>query len=131
MKQSGRGKAMTFGLALGLISSGMLFTYHEAQAALAGNPYLLERLDMSLGLEEMSGSITTSIGGEIIHANGQTENTFFPISELEWPLDIMLARFDAGFTLSPFFRLNASVKKNLNEPDDHMIDQDWYSTSGQ
>lgn len=132
MKKSGTGKAITFGLALGLMSSGILFTHHEAQAQTAPgiNPYLLQRIDLSLGLEEMSGDITTAIGGGITHANGQTENTFFPISELEWPLDVLLARFDAAFTLTPYLRFNATIKTDLNEPDDYMIDQDWYSASG-
>jgi hypothetical protein len=130
MRKSGSGKVVTCGLALGLVSSGLLFTHHEAQAALGGDPYLLDRIDMSLGLEQMSGDITSSIGDEINYAEGPTENIGFTLSELEWPMDVLLARFDAAFMLSPYLRLNGTLKKGLNEPDDPLIDRDWLSSTG-
>ncbi|MCI5142734.1 MAG: hypothetical protein D3909_13625, partial [Candidatus Electrothrix sp. ATG1] len=103
MKKTAQKKAINtrrgLGLAAGLLSTGMLLT--QAQAAAHLDPYLASRIDLAFGLEEMSGEMTTSIGGEINHANGQNENTFFPISELEWPMDILLARFDGTLTLNP------------------------------
>lgn len=130
MRKSGSGKAVTCGLALGLVSSALLFTHHEAQATLGGDPYLLDRINISLGLEQMSGDITSSIGGEINYAEGPTEYIHFPLSELEWPMDVLLARFDAAFMLSPYLRLNGTLKKGLNEPDDPLIDRDWLTPTG-
>ncbi|RWX51529.1 Outer membrane protease, partial [Candidatus Electrothrix marina] len=127
MKQSARKKAIRkmrgLGLAAGLISTGMLVM--QAQAAAFADPYLASRMDLSFGLEEMTGDMTSSIGGEINHANGQNESKFFPISELEWPMDILLARFDASLTLNPMWRINGTLKTAVDDPDETMIDSDW------
>ncbi|MCI5207995.1 MAG: hypothetical protein D3910_04220, partial [Candidatus Electrothrix sp. ATG2] len=118
MKQSAQKKAIStirgLGLAAGLVSIGMLV--NQAQAAAYLDPYLASRIDLSFGLEEMTGEMTSSIGGEINHANGQNESTFFPISELEWPMDILLARFDASLTLNPMWRINGTLKTAVNDP---------------
>jgi len=128
MKQSARKKAIRkirgLGLAAGLISTGMLVT--QTQAAAFADPYLASRIDLSFGLEEMTGDMTSSIGGEINHANGQNESTFFPISELEWPMDILLARFEGSLALNPMWRINGILKTAVDDPDETMIDRDWF-----
>ncbi|MCI5132048.1 MAG: hypothetical protein D3904_11130, partial [Candidatus Electrothrix sp. EH2] len=105
MKQSVQRKAIgtirELGLAAGLISTGMLCT--QVQAAVSFDQYSGGLIDLSFGLEEMTGDMTSSIGGEINHADGQNESTFFPISELEWPMDILLARFDGTLHLNPMW----------------------------
>ena len=132
MKQSAQKKAISkirgLGLAAGLVSTGMLVA--QVQAAAYVDPYFSSRIDLSFGLEEMSGDMTSSIGGEINHANGQNERTFFPISELEWPMDILLARFDASLTLNPMWRINGILKTAVDDPDETMIDRDRFSPGG-
>jgi len=132
MKQAARKKAIRkikgLGLAAGLIGTGMLVT--QAQAAAFADPYLAGRIDLSFGLEEMTGDMTSSVGGEINYANGQSESTFFPISELEWPMDILLARFDASLTLNPMWRINGTLKTAVDDPDEMMIDRDWFYPYG-
>ena len=118
------------GLAAGLMCTGMLLPQAHAASL---DPYyqgIPVQLDFSFGLEGMSGDLTSSIGGEINHANGENETTFFPISELEWPMDIMLGRFDGSLTLNPFWRINGTVKTALDDPNDTMIDRDWFSPGG-
>jgi hypothetical protein len=78
----------------------------------------------------MEGDLTSSIGGGIISADGQAESTFFPISQLEWPLDILLARFDGSLTVNPLWRINGTLKTAVDGPDDAMIDRDWFSWGG-
>jgi hypothetical protein len=132
MKQSAQRKAINkirgLGLAVGLVSIGMLFT--QAQAAAYIDPYFASKIDLSFGLEAMSGNITSSIGGEVNHANGQNESTFFPISELEWPMDILLARFEGSLTLNPMWRINGILKTAADDPGETMIDRDWDSWGG-
>ncbi len=132
MTQSARGKKISIirglGLAASLITSSMLC--NQAQAALSTDPYRASMIDLSFGLESMEGDLTSSIGGKINHANGQSESTFFPISELEWPLDILLARFDGSLTVNPMWRINGTLKTAIDDPDEAMIDQDWFAPGG-
>ena len=128
MKQSAQRKVIRtirgLGLAAGLVSTGMLFT--QAQAAAYVDPYVTSMIDLSFGLEEMTGDMTSSIGGEINYANGQNGNRLFSISELEWPMDILLARFDGTLTLNPMWRINGVLKTAVDDPDETMIDRDWF-----
>ncbi len=132
MIQSARGKTVRtlrgLGLAAGLITVGVLCNQAQAVASIA--PYMASTLDLSFGLERMEGDLTSSIGGEINHANGQGENIFFPISELEWPLDLLLARFDGSLTVNPMWRINGTLKTAVDDPDEAMIDRDWFSSDG-
>ncbi|CAK8722308.1 Outer membrane protease [Candidatus Electrothrix laxa] len=132
MKKSAQKKVISkirgLGLAVGLTSTGMLFT--QAQAAAYLDPYFAGNIDLSFGLEAMSGDITSSIGGEINHADGQNESTFFPLSELEWPMDILLARFEGSLMLNPMWRINGTLKTAVDDPDETMIDRDWFSAGG-
>ncbi|WP_339135068.1 MAG: omptin family outer membrane protease [Candidatus Electrothrix sp. GW3-4] len=132
MKQAAKKKAIRkirgLGVAFGLMGTGMLF--NQAQAAAYVDPYITSMIDLSFGLEEVSGDMTSSIGGEINHANGQNENTFFPISELKWPMDILLARFDGSLTLNPMWRINGTLKTAVDDPDETMIDRDWFASGG-
>ena len=137
MKQAVKKKTTTqrkamFGLAGGLICTGMLCTQlcTQAGAAVSFDQYSTGIIDLSFGLEEMTGDMTSSIGGEINHADGRNEGIFFPISELEWPMDILLARFDASLTLNPLWRINGTLKTAVDDPDETMIDRDWFTPGG-
>jgi outer membrane protease len=86
--------------------------------------------DVSVGTELMAGNTTYSIGYPITVLGGETFNGYFPFSELEWPLDIWLARIDAGINIGSSWKINGTLEKNLSDPDSPMIDQDWF-TPGQ
>lgn len=133
MIQSVRGKTgqIIRGLALtaGLMSACILCS--QAQAATSLDPYMPSTFVFSFGVESMVGDLTSSIGGEINHADGKNENTFFPISELEWPLDLLLARFDASLRVNPMWRINGTLKTSIDDPEDAMIDRDWFSSGGE
>jgi outer membrane protease len=64
-------------------------------------------------------------GGPIVYPDGSLENAHFPFSQLEWPLDIRLARVDAGINIGSSWRINAIVKKNIKDPDNNMKNSDW------
>jgi len=122
--------AAVWGFSLGL-GAVLLCAPPQAQALSAGAPYLPSQLDLSLGLEAMSGDTHYEIGGNAVLADGTRTSELSPTSRLEWPLDVWLTRLDAGLTFSPSWRLNAAVKTNLGEPGDPIIDRDWLTVPGQ
>ena len=84
--------------------------------------------DVSIGTELMSGDTTYGIGGPVTYADGKPAGQglqHFPFSELEWPLNIWLARIDATMHVGSSWRINAKLKKNISDPHDHMLDSDW------
>ena len=125
MKQAEKCRRIVLGLTIGLLSSGTVLAADEVQNAPAGNPDKPSSFDLSLGTELMSGDTTYSIGFPVTLPNGNSINGYFPFSELEWPLDIWLARLDAGVNIGSSWRLNGVIKTNISDPDDNMIDQDW------
>lgn len=86
-------------------------------------------VDFSVGAERLSGDTTYEIGGKAVFNDG-TEYTYqSPLSKLEWPLDIWLARVDTTFKLGAPLRINGTVKKNMSDPEDPLKDSDygiWY-----
>ena len=85
--------------------------------------------EIAFGTEMMFGDTTYSIGYPVTVVGDGTYEGYFPFSELEWPLDIWLARIDAGINIGPSWRVNGTVKKNISDPDDSMIDKDWLTDS--
>lgn len=128
MRLSESGKAMLCAVLAGSALLGAVGG-HEARAAAGEGTSLPMQLDLALGLEAMSGESKYAIGGAAVRADGLRSNEMFPMSELEWPLDIWLARVDAGWTLSPLWRINGILKTSLSEPDNHIIDRDWLTDS--
>lgn len=127
MKHTGKGQAIVLGMTLGLISS-LAFTANEAHSAL-GNTVQPIQFDFAVGTEAMTGDTTYSIGGDINYADGDSESVHFPISELEWPMDIWLVRFDASVSINSNWKINGTLKTNISDPDDPMIDRDWLTIS--
>jgi outer membrane protease len=84
---------------------------------------------LSLGTEMMDGDTTYQIGFPVVDASGAAFAGYFPFSELEWPLDVWLARIDGRATINDQWRLNATIKKDLSTPDDNMLDSDWITES--
>lgn len=127
MKRSNSGNAVIFGLSFGVV--GLLCAPQQLQAASATQSYLPQQLDLALGLEAMTGDTKYSIGGNAVLANGTRTTELSPASTLEWPLDIWLAKIDAGWTFNPAWRVNGTVKTNLSDPNESIIDRDWLTSS--
>ncbi len=127
LAKSGR-TALRF--SLGLPVAAMLCAAPQAQAVSLGKSYLPSQLDLSLGMEAMSGDTQYEVGGSAVTADGSRINALSPTSRLEWPLDVWLTRVDAGLTFSPEWHVNVSLKTNLGEPDNSIIDRDWLTVPG-
>ncbi len=84
--------------------------------------------DIALGAELLTGDTTYSIGYPAGSIGGVVEEGYFPVSELEWPLDVTLGRINANVRLGSSIRLSGTLKKNLSDPGDNMIDKDWITS---
>jgi len=111
----------------------MLLTAGTAQAdSTVPSPAALDKpvqFTLAAGAERMEGDTTYKIGYPITSPSGVTFDGYFPFSELEWPLDIWLARIDGSMVIKKKIRVNATVKKDLSDPNDNMIDSDWITES--
>ncbi|MFH1078723.1 MAG: omptin family outer membrane protease [Pseudomonadota bacterium] len=88
-----------------------------------------EIFNIAIGTEIMSGNTTYKIGYPWTSPTGNRSDGYFPFSKLEWPLDIWLARIDAGLNIGDSWRINGVFKKNLSAPGDKMKDSDWLTPS--
>lgn len=120
---------MALGLIIGLLNTGTVSAADKEQSTPAGNQHKPIGFDISIGSELMSGDTTYSIGGPVTYADGFSEEGYFPWSELEWPLDVWLARLDADLTIGSSWRISGAVKTNISDPGDNMIDKDWTTSS--
>ncbi len=84
---------------------------------------------VSLGTELMAGDTTYQIGYPATSPSGVVYNGYFPFSELEWPLDIWLARLEGSVLINDQWRIKGTLKKDLSTPGDNMIDSDWVTAS--
>jgi Outer membrane protease len=85
--------------------------------------------NIAIGTERMSGNTTYQIGYPYTDPSGTQHAGYFPFSQLEWPLDIWLARIDTGLNIGDSWRINGVLKKNLSNPGDKMKDSDWITDS--
>jgi len=85
--------------------------------------------NVAIGAEKMSGNTTYQIGYPITYPDGSQASGYFPFSQLEWPLDVWLARIDANLNMGNSWRINGVLKKNFGEPGDTMKDSDWITAS--
>jgi len=132
MKQPGRGRSKTLIMVLTLciLCSSFVFTaYATPKDVTTKENAKPVSVEIALGTEMMSGNTTYSIGYPITVVGGGTYEGYFPFSELEWPLDIRLARIDAGINIGSSWRVNGTLKKNISDPGDPMIDKDWITDS--
>lgn len=89
----------------------------------AGGGRLLE-FEFSVGPGVSSGDVTYEIGRSVVQ-DGAVERVPFPISRLEWPIDVLTAEFDAGLRIDRRFELRARFAMSLTEDAGTMIDSDW------
>lgn len=110
------------GLGMMLVAAGTARANLTAPPPAADTPV---NFSFSFGAERMEGDTTYRIGYPVTLPSGVVLEGYFPISELEWPLDIWLARVEGSMVLYKKIRVNGMVKKDLSDPEDNMIDSDW------
>ena len=91
-----------------------------------GVPAYAERpeFDLTLGLGMLSGDTTYQIGGMLDTPSGGGE-IHFPLSELEFPLDVYMASIEGSIKFAEKWKVSANVKKNITSDAGQMKDSDW------
>jgi outer membrane protease len=82
------------------------------------------RFDVTVGLGKLGGHTTYQIGGTFSTPSG-TGEVHFPISELEFPLDVYMVSLGASVRFAEKLKLSVSVKKNITDDAGKMKDSDW------
>jgi outer membrane protease len=83
------------------------------------------QVEISVGTGYLAGETQYQIGGTVHLADGSTEKTHFPLSELKFPIDAYMIRgqLDLGFFEKWGLMLRAET--NLTEDTGKMEDSDW------
>ena len=84
----------------------------------------VEGVDLTVGLGQLFGDTTYQIGGRVDTPSGSYDY-HFPISELEFPLDVYMASLEGSIGFAERWKVCASVKKNITEDAGRMKDSDW------
>jgi len=87
--------------------------------------------DLALGAGIMRGDTTYQIGGRYNMAGGPTQQMHFPLSELEFPLDVAVFSARGSLKFLDLVELDASVKKSITRSSGKMKDSDWLATPDQ
>lgn len=86
------------------------------------------RADLAVGAGLMRGDTTYQIGGRYNMAGGPTQQMHFPLSELEFPLDVAVFSARGSLTFLELLELDACVKKSITRGSGKMKDSDWLAT---
>lgn len=126
MKNFNKKSILLAGLVFSLATMESLVAYGASGPATKTEN--IAKCTISIGTEILDGDTTYQIGYPIT-MDGVTYEGYFPFSELEWPLDVTMGRIDTSATFSGGIRINATLKKNITDPDDNMEDRDWLTES--
>lgn len=86
------------------------------------------RLQLTLGAEKWEGDTTYQIGGTVSTPSTAYE-MHFPISELEFPLDVYMISLSGSIEITKKLFLSAKAKKNITDDAGKMKDSDWITLS--
>ena len=76
------------------------------------------------GFGPMVGDVTYQIGGHIV-VDGRSDNVHFPVSELKWPVNVIMVSVGGSLKLDNRIEVNGQLSKNLTTGADNMQDSDW------
>jgi outer membrane protease len=90
-------------------------------------------VDLDVGLEGWGGDLTYRIGGMIVFPDGSTEYTHFPLSELEFPLEVLLLSGQASAEIEGLWRASIRGAVSLDSDAGTVYNSDWgvWSQSGE
>ncbi len=137
MGQAGNKRAGMLGIVLAfcmfLTASGSgaadLADMSQDEKASAGTTITI--FSLKVATERMTGDTTYAIGAPFSYPDGSTAQGYFPLSELQWPLDVWLVKLSTGLAIGEKWRVNVLVKTEISDPDDAMTDRDWFTAADQ
>jgi len=83
------------------------------------------RLAVEAGLGFLSGSTTYEIGGHVAYADGRSTDLHFPISRLEFPLDVIMLQARGQYVLNNRWTAHLGLSGSLSSDAGTMEDSDW------
>jgi len=83
------------------------------------------KLDVWSGVGYWSGDVTYRIGNTVKLPDGSEFNYWFPLSELEWPLNVVMASVGGDVTYMETIEARGVFSISVNDPTDKMEDSDW------
>ncbi len=101
-------------LVIGLVLGGVASVYAEGS-----------KVNLTLGIDKASGDTTYQIGGTLDVPGLGTQELHFPISELEFPLDVYMVSVGGSIEFREKWKVSAGVKKNITSDAGKMKDSDW------
>ena len=82
-------------------------------------------VDASLGAGYVAGKNQYEIGGAVYSSDGQHDFLDFPISRLEFPIDMGFFSLDGNLKINSKWNVAASLQRNFTDPGSDMKDSDW------
>jgi len=79
---------------------------------------------ITVGIGKLGGDTTYQIGGTVVTPLGSGQ-LHFPISELEFPLDVWMASLEGSKEFAEKWKVSVGVKKNITSDAGKMKDSDW------
>jgi len=79
---------------------------------------------IAVGIGSLSGATTYQIGGTVVTSSGSSQ-VHFPISELEFPLDVWMVSVEGSKEFADKWKVSVSVEKNITSDAGKMKDSDW------
>ena len=118
---------LTFVMALGVAGPAAARPMVSSEGEAAGSQF-----NIWLNAGMLFGDSTYSIGGSISDNRGNSGEVWDPLSELKWPLDVVLASL-GGQAEFGRFSVRGEISKNVTSNAGDMEDSDWgvyYGTYG-
>jgi outer membrane protease len=79
---------------------------------------------ITVGIGKLGGDTTYQIGGTVVTPLGSGQ-VHFPISELEFPLDVWMVSVEGSKEFAEKWKVSVGVKKNITGDAGKMKDSDW------
>ena len=79
---------------------------------------------ITVGIGKLDGDTTYQIGGTVVTPLGSGQ-VHFPISELEFPLDVWMVSVEGSKEFAEKWKVSVGVKKNITSDAGKMKDSDW------
>lgn len=92
----------------------------NVERAISGGP----KFDLMLDVEKWEGDTTYQIGGTVTTPTA-TYKYHFPISELEFPLDVYMVSIAGSVEFKKRFIVSTGLKTNITDDAGKMKDSDW------
>jgi outer membrane protease len=90
----------------------------------------IKKFSIETGPEAYFGYTLYQIGGIIEYPDGSKARAWFPLSELKFPLNVLMLSGDIQYIPGEKFILHANVKKNITRKAGKMEDSDWGVITG-